>query len=590
MRERESHHHTRVGVLAISFTVLILRQLATLQTQIVPASFAISHVTVINTENGSSNDDMTVIVTGDRIADVGKSNAVNVPAVASVLDARGKFLLPGLWDMHVHVFNNDTLNGTNSSEYFLPLFVANGVLGVRDMSTDADDIVEANRWNQDIAAGRLVGPRVLLSSQIVDGDLPVRVGPPTVSNALVVRTPEEGRAAVRSLKASGAKLIKVYWNLSRDVYFAIAVEAKREGIPFGGHVPRVVDPGEAADAGQRSIEHMDGIYAACSQRNAGSLTANEQAALTGVFDRSRCEALADRLQQNGIWLVPTSINFWDPVDVDLRRRQQYGPPLAGTPFRRASPPPLVVNVHQSMHRVESFLTGTDISIRRAEIVPGVSLHEELALFVEMGFTPAEALKAATVNPAKYAGMLDEFGTIAKNKRADLVLVDANPLADVRNASRISAVVLNGRVFDRTELDRLLARSESAARNIRPTPFLSIRIFDANASSRFAGTWNADYPVPQPIMIDVTLAGTSLNGTIQAGGQRVPVAGMTNGDEISFTFTSPDNDRTIMINGRLSGDELAFTRSVEVRPGGRPGGAGFFGSGGQNVTFVARRAP
>ena len=191
MRERESRHHTRVAMLALGFTFLILRQLATLQSQIVPASFAISHVTVINTDNGSSNDDMTVIITGDRIADVGKSNAVNVPAAASVIDARGRFLLPGLWDMHVHVFNNDTLNGTNSSEYFFPLFVASGVLGVRDMSTDADDIVEANRWNQDIAAGRLVGPHFLLSSRIVDGDLPVRVGPPTVSNALVVRTPQE---------------------------------------------------------------------------------------------------------------------------------------------------------------------------------------------------------------------------------------------------------------------------------------------------------------------------------------------------------------------------------------------------------------
>jgi hypothetical protein len=187
-------------------------------------------------------------------------------------------------------------------------------------------------------------------------------------------------------------------------------------------------------------------------------------------------------------------------------------------------------------------------------------------------------------------MLDEFGTIAKDKRADLVLVDANPLADVRNASRISAVVLNGRVFDRTELDRLLAKSESAARSIRPTPVLSIRVRDANGSSRFAGNWNASYPVLQPIAIDVTLAGTSLSGTIQAGDQRVSVAGMINGDEISLKFTSPDNDRTITMNGRLSGDELAFTRSVEVRPGGRPGGAGFFGSGGQNAPFVARRAP
>ena len=268
-----------------------------IQAPTTPPSLAITQVTVIDTANGSARADMTVVIGSNRVMELGKSDVVVLPKAISVVDGRGKFLLPGLWDMHVHLFNNSDQAGTNNSEYLFPLLVANGIVGVRDMWTDPEDIEVARQWNRDIEAGTLVGPRVIVSSRIVDGE------PPTHPNSLVVRTADEGRDAVRSLKATGAGFIKVYWSLSREAYFAIADEARKQGIPFEGHVPRVLDAAEASDAGQRTIEHMDGLNRGCTRTDDRAL-----------FDAARCESLADRFRRNGTWLVPTTVNFWDPEE------------------------------------------------------------------------------------------------------------------------------------------------------------------------------------------------------------------------------------------------------------------------------------
>jgi imidazolonepropionase-like amidohydrolase len=546
-----------------------------------PPSLAITHVTVFDSASGSSRGDMTVVVSGNRVVEVGSSTSVKVPESTFTIDGRGKFLLPGLWDMHVHVFNNGEQNGTDISDYFFPLLVANGIVGVRDMGTDPDDIVEAGRWNQNIDAGRLVGPRVLVTSRIVDGVSP------TWSNSLIVRTAEEGRTAVQSLKTSGAKLIKVYWSLSRDAYFAIADEALKQGIPFGGHVPRVVEPGEAADAGQRTIEHMDGIYAACAERETfAAVTPAAAVIASNAYDSSRCEALADRLQRNGTWLVPTAVTFWDATSVDRSSRLRFAPSLRDA--ARTPPPALVQTVNRTMRRVGRVLAGTDISIRRRALVPGFSLHDELALLVDLGFTPAQALQAATVNPAKYAGALDEFGTIEKNRRADLLLVDGDPLADIRDVSKIRAVVLNGHLLDRAELDKLLDKAEIAAKNVPSLAILSLVIRGGDTNSPFWGSWDTDFPAGQAIELDLSLAGATVGGTIKAGSAIVQVFdGTVNGNEMSFKFTDPGNNRVITIAGRINGDEIAFTRTVEVRPGRGPGGSGFFGARGSD-SFTGRR--
>lgn len=541
-----------------------------------PAPVAITHITLIDTANGIAHPDMTVVSGGNRIVEVGKHDMVELRKGISVIDGRGKFLLPGLWDMHVHLFNNGDSAGTDNTEYFFPLLVANGIVGVRDMWTDPADIEVANRWNRDIDAGTLVGPRVTVSSRLVDGD------PPTSPTALVVRTAEEGRTAVRALKASGAGFVKVVWNLSREAYFAIADEARRQGIAFAGHVPRVVDAGEASDAGQRTIEHMDGLTRACARQDDRS-----------AFDADKCTALAERLKRNGTWLVPTAVLFQEIPGVDLDSRRRYAPPQLG-PWPRTGPPSgLAVDVHRTMRRVGLFLAGTDISNGRPHIVPGFSLHDELTLLVERGHTTAEALQAATINPAKLMGKLDEFGTIEKNKRADLLLLDANPLEDIRNTSRISTVVLNGRWLDRTELNQLLTKAEAVARNItvrRAT--LSFNIRSPGAETALTGTWEVESRLagfPNRVNVDLEVQGTNLTGTIRAGPQTFPIhEGSIRGTEMMFKVDNSAGDRTVTLTGVLNGDEIAFTRVVTVRPGGTPGGQGFFGVGGPRA-FTAKRS-
>ena len=446
------------------------------------APLVIEHVTVITGNGSPAIVDATLFVRDGRLVQVAASEKFVPPPNSQRVDGTGKFAIPGLWDMHVHLFNNFSADGSDNHAYFFPLFVANGIVGVRDMWSDPDDIVVARRWNEETTSGRMIGPRVMVSSRVVDGD------PPNGPNSLIVHDEGEARNAVRVLKASGAGFIKVYWFLSRDAYFAIADEAKVQSIEFSGHVPMVVRAAEAADAGQRTIEHNDGILPGCSAKEAEWLTRDRNSAVPGsgalmlqAYDDARCEELGRRFVRNGTWLVPTAVNFNDPPDVELDSRRRYVLPdemerwtsaMNSRKASRESPAPLAVlrrertrQMMQAMRRAGvRFMAGTDLSsrtvdgFRRPFHIPGVGLHDELALFVNSGFTPAEALQTATVNAAQYAGALQEFGTIEAGKRADIVLLDANPLEDIRNTRKIHAVIVGGRFFSRTELFHMVDRA------------------------------------------------------------------------------------------------------------------------------------
>lgn len=418
---------------------------------------------------------------GGRIAQVDPSGTLKPPAGSQIEDATGKFAIPAMWDMHVHLFNNFLQDGSDNHAYFFPLLIANGIVGVRDMYTDPDDIVVARRWNEEVESGRLIGPRVMVSSRVVDGD------PPNGPHSLVVRDAIEARQAVRTLKASGAGIIKVYWFLSRDAYFAIADESKKQGIAFSGHVPIAVSAAEASDAGQRTIEHNTGVLEACSTKEAEWLRTDRgvpRPEMLTTYDAATCEALARRLAKNGTWLVPTRVNFINPSDVDLQSRLRYVLPaererwMSAMKSRQASRQVTTPQAALRRQRVQQmtqtmrragvrFMTGTDLSSRGSEgfrrpfHVPGVGLHDELALMVEEGFSPREALQAATSNVAHYAGQVREFGTLAAGRRADVVLLDANPLEDIRNTRRIHAVVLGGRLISRGELDDMVDRAVGA---------------------------------------------------------------------------------------------------------------------------------
>ena len=243
---------------------------------------AVANVTLIDVVGGAAKADQTVVVIDARIAAAGPADETKIPPHAKVIDGRGKFLIPGLWDMHVHVLWEPAV------ETLLSLFIANGVTGVRDMHTHAS-FEQIRRWHKEIVEGQRVGPRLFYAGPIVDGPTPFWPG------SIAVRDAESARKAVRDLKAGGAGFVKVYEGLSREAYFAIADEAKREGIRFAGHVPRAITPMEASDAGQHSIEHLSHLLEHCSTADGPT------------YDPVKGATLFETFKKNKTWQCPTLI-------------------------------------------------------------------------------------------------------------------------------------------------------------------------------------------------------------------------------------------------------------------------------------------
>jgi imidazolonepropionase-like amidohydrolase len=449
----------------------------------------LSGVTVIDATGAAPRPNMAVVIDKGRIAEVGKVGTVVAPERARVLDGSGKFLIPGLWDMHVHWYDEESL----------PLFTVNGVTGVRVMFGFPLHL----DWQRKLVEGKLVGPRLVIAGPVVDGAPPVWPDSIRASNEL------EGRQAVQSIRKAGYDFVKVYHLLPRAAYFGIADEAKRQGLPFGGHVPISVTAGEASDAGQKTIEHLQGVALACSSREAElrrelkalvergnvpdlALSLRFEVAATDSYDEEKAAPLFARFVKNGTWHVPTlavrqSHAGLQETDSTRQDRMRYLPaslrarwesrrratfkklgPEAFTNFKRSVRADLeMVN---AMHRAGvGVLAGTDTGA--LDCFPGFSLHDELALLVQAGLTPMEALQSATRDPASCLGRSNDLGTIEQRKLADLVLLDANPLDDIRNTTRIAAVIANGRLLTRTALDQKLKEIEagSSAKKVTGPP-------------------------------------------------------------------------------------------------------------------------
>lgn len=387
--------------------------------------------------------DMSVVIQGNRITSIGKSAKANIPTNARVIDARGKFLIPALWDMHVHLGNEDF----DKSSY-LRLFIANGVTGIRIM----DGSPEYHLWRKEIESGTLLGPRMVIASQVIGfGDS---------SNLSETAIREE----VRKAKQEGADFIKVHDNILRSSYFALMDEAERLNLPVEGHVPASITAREASEAGQKSIEHSTGLDDAKS-------------------DESLAEALIAVFKRNRTWLCPTLImrsNYASLDDASLATdpRLKYVKPswrnrwlnmtknAVSTPSGEWSKRREIIRkekvlVGKMQKAGVGILAGTDDANPYSFV--GFGLHDELAMLVEAGLTPMQALQAATLNPAKFFNTLASLGTIEKGKLAELVLLDANPLVDIRNTQRINAVVVKGRYFSKESLQQILAEVEAAAK-------------------------------------------------------------------------------------------------------------------------------
>jgi imidazolonepropionase-like amidohydrolase len=451
-------------------------------------SLVIQRVTVIDATGRNPAPDMTVIVTGARIVTITSSKKTHLPKDSVIVDGAGKFLIPGLWDMHVH--------GTSDSRapWSHLLFLVNGVVGVRDMSGPPN----ANAWRATQASNEGPSPTIYLGSPLVDGPNPAW------SDSIVVTSAAEGREVVDQQQQRGADFIKVYDKLSRDAYFAIADEAKKQGIPFEGHVPELITAQEASDAGQKSIEHLTRIAQSCSKDQTAIATEmQKQEALfraqgttmsqkievgkniialnhriIETYDDVTAQALFALFVRNGTWQCPTltlmHAKLDDPLPADDPRLKYLTKALRTTwdagYYRNFPPGPRAAMIQLTRAELDQsmkiiglmyragipILAGTDAM--NPQCFPGFSIHDELALLVDAGLTPLAALQAATRNAAQFMGQLDRRGTIEPGKIADLVLLNKDPLADIHNTRTIQAVVLNGKLFQRTQLDGMLAKA------------------------------------------------------------------------------------------------------------------------------------
>lgn len=444
-------------------------------------TLVITDVNVVDVRTGEIRPDQVVIIERNRIREVGPRKTTRYPRNApTILNGRGSYLIPGLWDMHVHLVFGDWF--PRAQEISLPLFVANGITSVRDMGSELETV---QAWRNEIEGGRLLGPRIMTPGPMLDGPKP------RFPSSIAIVTPEDGRRAVDQLKHQGADFIKLQSLIPREAVFAIAEEASKEEIPFEGHVPDSVRASEMSAAGMHSFEHLIGVFEGSSPLEGDFLKGEKnETKFLSSYDPERAAALAALLAKNQTWQCPTLVwerggNLIDVTDFSKDARAKYVPAYwkehtwkifteaVKTEFNtdgletRKKFIEKELEVVQLLHKTGvPFLAGTDTP-PGVYVLPGFSLHEELQRFVAAGFTPLEALQTATLNPARFFQMEDHIGTIEKGKLADLVFLDANPLEDIRNTQKVSAVILNGAYLSKADLQKILQRVEASAKKEPP---------------------------------------------------------------------------------------------------------------------------
>ena len=414
-------------------------------------STVIRNVTIIDCTDRAPQSGMSVLISDGRIRAIRATSKLKAPANAEVLEGRGKYLIPGLWNMHVH------LGPYADGKRALADFLAEGVTGVRDMGSPLEDIL---RLRRETAEGTLLGPILVVAGPIVQGPLPFQM-PVFIS----VKDASAARQTVDMLQSRGVDFIKVQDAIPHDIYVAVAEQTRIDHISFAGHIAPTVLPEEASDLGQHSIEHMGGRFWGLlvgSSKNEAAVHAEEvqmykdilsaldnnspppstnmRAAFTQKlvesYDENKASALLARFKKNGTWQCPTLVvlhTLWSDGQM------QYSPEDRQWADRLLAKETAFIPMMQRIGI--GLLAGTDLPAN----AKGGTIHDELAALVDAGLTPLQALETATSKPAEFLGKSDSLGTIEVGKIANLVLLDANPLEDIHYTRRISAVMLQGHI-------------------------------------------------------------------------------------------------------------------------------------------------
>ena len=432
-----------------------------------PVIVAIRNVTVIPATASAPITGATVVITGDRISALGPASTTVIPKQARIVDGSGKFLMPGLIEMHAH--------SSKARASALGLFVANGVTTIRDMGGDHEELL---RWRREIRAGSRVGPRMFIAGPYLEAasrveqmrkDPPSERVEPFERLRIPIGSPGDARRVIGELAKKDVDFIKIRTVQDNDTYLALNEAAHANKLRLTGHVPVGMDPEFVLKAGQDDIEH--GFYPPVK-----------------IASRDERLALWRKFAARGVVVVPTMVVIKKSVLAPLDHLKAMMEDTAGkieprrpyvslysvkdwreqlsetTPARQNAYQEIAANSirdFREMHEAGvELLTGSDVAV--INIFPGSSLHDELELFVsELKMTPAEAIERATRRAAKWLGIEGETGTIEQGKIADLLLLDANPLEDIRNTRRIAAVVLRGALYDRAGIDGLLAKVKAA---------------------------------------------------------------------------------------------------------------------------------
>ena len=428
---------------------------------------AIVDVTVINPRARSVLPHRTVIVERDRIVTIQPSSRTPLAPGTRLIDGRQKFLIPGLWDAHVHL--------TKAGVLSLPLFVANGVTGVRDMGSDFDEVAA---WRSQIETAKLIGPRIKTSGQILESRANVermkREGTiePVDRLRIGVANAAEGRAAVARLAREGVDHIKMRTTPDLETFLAVGDEAKRRGLPFTAHA--LAPPEELLKAGLGSVEHFlafPPVGGTLEERRAlfqkmarsrlflSDTQVNLDALLSLPYSevKRRVDDTAGKLDARRKYVCGYLVADWREQAEELKDPETVA---AYGSFRKQLP-----EIHRNLREMREagveFLAGTDTGVLL--MYPGFSLHDELQKLVrDLGFTPMDVLRIATSNVAAFYGEEAHFGAIEAGEAADLVLLDDDPLADIQNTKKIRGVMARGRWFNRAALDTLLLEVEQAA--------------------------------------------------------------------------------------------------------------------------------